>query len=100
MFSCLCCRLWGIAVATLLGLVCLAGCGTTRMANTNRTATEQLLISTAVDQAINAMNFDALADKDVYLDAQHLKDVTDAEYIISLLRQQLLAAGCVLKDTR
>lgn len=92
---------WMILAAVALCVpVCLTGCGTTRMSNTNRTATEQLLISTAVDQAIDAIDFDALADKEVYLDTQQLKDITDVQYIVSSLRHHLLAAGAVLKDSR
>ena len=38
----------------MLGFV---GCGTTRSSDTLRTATEQLLISDAVDRAIQSVNF-------------------------------------------
>jgi hypothetical protein len=78
----------------------LAGCGTTRWSDTARTATEQLLISTAIDRAINQMDFRPLAGKDVYLDAQYLQGVTDEKYIVSSIRQHLLASGCTLKSNR
>lgn len=87
-----------------MGLACalalLAGCGTTRMSDSARTATEQLLISNAVDRAINEMNFQALSGKEIYFDPQYLRGVTDEPYIESSLRQHLLASGCVLRSNR
>lgn len=79
---------------------CVAGCGTTRMSDSARTATEQLLISNAVDRAINDMDFQALSGKDVYFDATFLRGVVDEGYIVSSLRQRLLSSGCILKPTR
>ena len=42
-------------------LFCTAGCGTTRSSDTNRTATEQLLISDAIDRAVQSINLQPLA---------------------------------------
>lgn len=84
----------------LLLLLLLVGCGTTRWSDTARTATEQLLISTAIDRAINQIDFKPLAGKDVYFDAQYLEGVTDEKYIVSSIRQHLLASGCTLKSSR
>lgn len=83
----------------LLTVACLwfvVGCGTTRWSDTPRTATEQLLISTAVDRAIDNMNFKPLAGKDVYLDAVFLDGIVDKNYVVSSLRQRMLAQGVVL----
>jgi hypothetical protein len=87
---------WGLILA--LGL--LAGCGTTRMTDTQRTATEQLLLSNAVDQAVSQLDFHYLAGKTVFLDPQYLENVADRGYLISSLRQQLLACGCILQEER
>jgi hypothetical protein len=82
-----------------LGLACaLAGCGTTRWSDTSRTATEQMLISDAVDRAVSQIDFSALAGRDVYLDARFIFGAVDDRYIISTLRQHMLASGCVVKD--
>lgn len=70
------------------------------MSDTTRTGTEQLLLSAAIDRAINQMNLEPLAGKEVFLDGQYLKGVTDEQYIVSTLRQHLLAHGCVLKEKR
>lgn len=76
----------------------LVGCGTTRWTDTSRTATEQLLISDAVDRAISQIDFSALANQDVYLDSRFIFGSVDDRYIISTLRQHMLATGCVVKD--
>ncbi len=82
----------------LLGLL-LVGCGTTK----SQQATQQLLISNAVDLSISRMNFPALANKSIFLDTRYVvetgpKGFGNAPYIISSVRQQLLTTGCQLKD--
>jgi hypothetical protein len=78
----------------------LAGCGTTRVSDTPRTATEQLLISHSIDDTVSKLDFRMLAGKRVYLDPQYLDGVTDKGYLISSLRQHLLACGCLLQEER
>ncbi len=78
----------------------VVGCGTVRTTHTQRTATEQLLISDAIDRTIQEINFSVLAGKSVYFDDRHLYDVVDSGYLISSLRQHLLASGVALKDER
>jgi hypothetical protein len=77
----------------------LAGCGTTK----SRSATEQLLISDAVDRAIAVIDFSPLAGKEVFLDTKYLVAVkgigfVNTEYVTSSLRQQMLASGCLLQE--
>ena len=86
----------GFAVLIVAGI----GCGTTRMSDTQRTATEQLLISSAVDQAVSQIDFHWLAGKSVYFDPQYLDGTVDRGYVISSLRQQLLASACILQEDR
>lgn len=83
-------------------LVCVAaaGCGTTRWTDTARTATEQLLISDAIDRAVSQIDVRPLAGQSVYLDAQFLQASTDKNYTTSVLRQHLLASGCRLADKK
>ena len=85
----------------LILLALLSGCGTT----TKRVATEQLLMSDAVDQAISQLDFRSLEGHKVFLDTLYLHSVkgvgfVNSEYIISSLRQQLTAARCYIQDTR
>lgn len=70
------------------------------MSDTLRTGTEQILLSAAIDRSINEIDFSVLNGKDVYFDPQYLKGVSDEGYIVSSLRQKLLAEGVFLKATR
>ena len=70
------------------------------MSDTLRTGTEQMLLSAAIDRSINEMDFEALQGKDVYFDPQYLRGVSDEGYIISSIRQRLLAEGVFLKSSR
>lgn len=81
----------------LLLAVC-AGCGTTKWTDTQRTATEQLLLSDAIDRSVSQLDFRALAGKTVYIDAKPVEKTTDKDYLISALRQHMLASGGILKD--
>jgi hypothetical protein len=78
----------------------VAGCGTTRTSNTIRTATEQLLISDAIDRSVQQIDFRVLKGQPVFLEERLLAEVVDKSYLISSLRQHLLASGCVLKEKR
>jgi hypothetical protein len=86
------------AAALVCAVVALvaSGCGTTRWSDSKRTATEQLLISDAVERAVMQIDMRPLAGYAVFLDTTILKDVTDGAYLASALRHQLLASGCRL----
>jgi hypothetical protein len=77
-----------------------AGCGTTRMTDSSRTATEQLLISNAIDQSVSRLDFRMLAGQKVFFDAQYLDGTVDKGYLVSSMRQHLLANGCLLQEDR
>jgi len=77
----------------------LSGCGTTREYN----ATSQLVMSDAVDRSISQIDFRPLSGRKVYLDTSYLRHVkgegfVNAEYVTSALRQQIVAAGCLIQD--
>ncbi len=79
-------------------LATVAGCGTTKWSDSPRTATEQLLISDAVDRAISEIDFSPLADRSVYLDTRFIVTTLDQNYVTSTLRQHMLASGCIIRD--
>ena len=96
-------------MSLLVLLISATGCGTTK----SFTATEQLLMSDAVDSTISKMDFRALSGHKVFLDTQYVVgagkiipgvampvNLVNSDYIISGLRQQLTAAGCMLVDTK
>src|SRR5262245_18018788 len=91
-----------IAIALGLPLVAaVCGCGSTK----SRTATEQLLMSDAVDRAVGQIDFRDLAGQKVFFDTRFIVNTKDpafiynvkglgyvnAEYVISSLRQQMIA---------
>jgi Family of unknown function (DUF6655) len=88
------------AFVLLLALL-VVGCGTTKMTDTPRAATEMLLVSQAVDYAVAKIDFSPLNGQTVFLDVTALeKDVVDKGYLISLVRQQLLSHGALIQEER
>jgi len=88
-------------VAGILWAFLPAGCGTTRMTDSPRAATEMLLVSQAADNAVAQIDFTPLAGKTVFLDATGIeKEIIDKGYLVSLVKQQLVAAGALLYDDK
>lgn len=71
----------------------------------SNTATEQLLTSDAVDKTISKIDFNTLANKKVYFDTSYIKNIkgvgfVNGDYIISSLRQQIVAANCLIQEKK
>jgi hypothetical protein len=82
-------------------LIALAfnGCGI----NKSRLATEQLVVSDAVDRAVASIDFSPLSGRKVFFDTKYVENVTlgpggSMPYVISSLRQQMLAYDCRLQE--
>lgn len=85
---------------SLIAVLVSSGCGTTRAYQ----ATEQLVISDAVDSSISKLDFRPLSGRKVYLDAGFIRynkneSFVNSDYVISALRQQIVGAGCLIQDT-
>lgn len=89
-------RLTGATLLAAFMVAMASGCGTTRWSDSKRTATEQLLISDAVERAVMQLDMRPLAGQTVFLDTTILDDVTDGKYLASAIKHQLLASGCRL----
>lgn len=76
-----------------------SGCGTTRVTDTPRTATEQLLVSAAVEQAASQLDFEFLEDRKVFLD-DSLVERVDKTFVIGAVRAAARQAGVILVDQR
>jgi hypothetical protein len=85
-------------VFVILLLLMAAGCGTTRWSDSPRTATEQLLLSDAMDRAVSRLDFNLIAGQSVYLDSSPVRQTIDSPYLISSVRQHLIASDCIIKD--
>ena len=83
-------------VAALV-LVVSWGCTSMKTTNTARTSTEQLLISNAVDQSLDKIDFRPFAGHAVFLDEKYV-DCVDKAYVLASLRHRLLHVGSKLVD--
>jgi hypothetical protein len=88
-----------LTVAAAFIVFWLAGCGI----NKSRLATEQLVVSDAVDRVVASIDFSALSGKKVFFDTQYLDGLSlgangNIKYVISSLRQQMLAYDCRLQE--
>ena len=82
-----------------IGLVVLtAGCSTVATSNTPRTAKEQMLLSNAVDQSFDKVDFTPLYGQQVFLDDKYL-ECTDKAYVMGSLRHRIMRAGGTLAAT-
>jgi len=84
-------------VSRLLLLTCgvcvlTAGCSATKQSNTARTAREQLLISNAVDQALQKIDFAAMNGQKIFLEEKYL-ECTDKGYLVSSIRHRVMYNG-------
>lgn len=89
----------GALVLGFLAVGMLAACSTERQRAPARTATEQLLISVAVDRAVENLADELPADGAVFVDPGNL-DGFDGKYVISAMRDGLLRRGARLAVER
>jgi len=90
--------------ALLLGLA-LAGCTTDRMTEPGQTASEQLLISTAIDRAVEHLDPTIPPGTRLFIDAQYFDTAPGdaalySKYAIASIRDRLLQRGARLVDDR
>jgi Family of unknown function (DUF6655) len=82
------------AIGVVLSLA--PGCGTVKMSGTARTGTEQLLLTSAWDNALEKVDFRPLAGVPVYLDTTNVSAV-DQGWVVSSLREAMLSQGVLLR---
>lgn len=78
-------------------VTCLAGCGTRTFTNTDRTAIEQLLLSGAVDNALEKVDIPQVAGKSTYLDFTNLQ-CYEIEYVKTAVRARFAQIGARLTE--
>lgn len=84
-------------IAVILTILALygAGCASEEETNPPRSATEQLLLSTAADRALSTVNFNIFSGQSIYLDFTYF-DSYDAKYAEGEIRDALNRAGALL----
>jgi hypothetical protein len=76
-------------------IVVASGCTTAGTTNTARSSTEQLLISNAIDQSLDKIDFSPFAERTVYVDEKYV-DCTDKNYVVASVRHRIARAGGLL----
>lgn len=88
-----------IRILGVLGLVVVSslsiGCAKSVTSNTARTGTEQLLISNAIDQALDKVDFSAFASANIAIEEKYL-DSVDKNYLMSSIRHRLAFHGATI----
>jgi hypothetical protein len=84
-----------LAALAALALLWTNGCTTIRQTDPARTATEQLLLSTAADRALEYVTLAQFANKKIFLDTAYF-DSYDSKYAIGAIRDALSRAGALL----
>jgi hypothetical protein len=76
----------------------VAGCQLVKESAPPRTATEQLLLSTATDSALEDTRFSWLEGKRVFVEEKYFESY-DKGYAVGLIRERLSASGALLAKT-
>ena len=84
-----------ICFVGLLAIIHTFGCASSKTSNTARTATEQMLLSNAIDRSLSNVSFDQMAGRKVFIDDKYLESI-DKGYVMGSLRHKTLAAGASL----
>jgi hypothetical protein len=87
---------WMLAIAACLGL---GACTTERASVPLRTASEQLLISTAADRAASELSLAIPRNTKVFIDRQYFQGYDDG-YALNAIRTQFLRQGLAVVDDR
>lgn len=76
-------------------LMAFVGCASSKTSNTARTAKEQMLLSNAVDQSLDKVDFTPMYGQKVFVEEKYL-DCVDKAYVIGSIRHRVMRAGGVL----
>ena len=87
---------WNHLIAAVTVAI-LVSCSAVRESNTERTATEQLLLSHAVRASLAEIDLSPVDGKKVFLDTAHMKAI-DQEFVVGEIRARLLSAGAALME--
>jgi len=80
------------AAATALLLLVLGACSTVRESEPGRTATEQLIFSTAIDRVCDQLAIQLPTNSKVFVDATYVEG-TDSKYLVASLRDRIMRRG-------
>ncbi|HEY1663715.1 MAG TPA: DUF6655 family protein [Verrucomicrobiae bacterium] len=84
-------------IAFLMLALFAGGCASNSVTNPARSATEQLLLSTADDRAMTNVDLSIFANKKIFVDADYFESY-DQKYAFGDIRDALSSAGALLVD--
>ncbi|HEY9548801.1 MAG TPA: DUF6655 family protein [Kiloniellaceae bacterium] len=87
------------AAATVLFMLALGACSTLRESQPGRTATEQLIFSTAIERVCDKLAIEVPVGSKVFVDASYVEG-TDSKYLVATLRDRILRHGGSLVAAR
>jgi hypothetical protein len=87
-------------LSVALVMAACAGCGKAMWSDSKRAATQQLLVSDAIERTVMKLDLQPLAGRKVFLETTVLSDVDDAPYLAATLEHQMLDCGCILAEKR
>ncbi len=87
------------SVALLMLAALLAGCSSLKETDTGRTASEQMLLSTAAERAARQVALQIPPGTPVFVDERYVEG-QDSKYAISAIRDQILRRGARLVEER
>lgn len=85
------------AIICCLISILASGCASMKETDTSRTGLEQLLISSAVDESLNKVDFRPVSGAKVFVKSDYLESV-DKNYVLMSIRSRLLNNNCMLVD--
>jgi hypothetical protein len=83
----------------LFATLALGGCSTERETSPARTATEQLLVSSAADRAAERLALEIPEGTKAFVDSSYFEG-TDSKYAVAAIRDSLLRKGVALVEKR
>jgi Family of unknown function (DUF6655) len=89
-------RIYNAGIILTLAALAGGGCASYKLTNPPRSATEQLLLSTAADRALASADLKMFAKQKVFLDPTYF-DSYDSKYALGEIRDALSRAGALLE---
>lgn len=83
----------------ILGFALLTGCTSSEISVPSRSALEQLLLSTATDNALKGLEIPQVAGEKVYLEDEYVESY-DEDYVVGSIRALLSENGALLTQER
>ena len=86
----------GVLFVSVVAALVLCGCSAPRISDTGRTAVEQFLISTVVENGISHADFKPYAGKKIFIEYDYLAPQVDKSYVQGVFEMHLAKEGLIV----